>query len=102
MALGTGALADTREAQRMRCLDWMDRGYPSGLEEQLCRSEFSLPSAYLVKCGRALKRGFASDLERQACARFLAHASARAASGYLIPPPSPVPQQAGAAATGPR
>lgn len=78
------ATGDERAELRLRCLDWMDRGYPSGLDEATCRSEFSLPSAYLVKCGRGLTRGFASDRERAACAQFLSDAGARAATGYVI------------------
>ncbi|MEL6481784.1 MAG: hypothetical protein AAFQ75_10065 [Pseudomonadota bacterium] len=73
----------TRAEQRLLCLDYMDRGFPSGLVERLCASEFSLPSAFLMKCGRGLEKGFGSEQERDACVAFLASASDRAASGYV-------------------
>ncbi|MEL6768974.1 MAG: hypothetical protein AAFP17_17475 [Pseudomonadota bacterium] len=73
----------TRAEQRLICLDYMDRGFPSGLVERLCASEFSLPSAFLMKCGRGLEKGFGSAQERDACVAFLAAASDRAATGYV-------------------
>lgn len=75
--------ASPRERYRMQCLGWLDRGYPSGLAEKGCRSEFDLPSAYLVECVRGLRLGFESAGAREACALYLARASDRVSEGYL-------------------
>lgn len=69
--------------RRAQCLDWLERGYPTGIDEAACRSEFALPSPFLVTCARGLTAGYASETQRAACVHFLARASAEAAAGHV-------------------
>ena len=81
-ALSQDALAE-REARRAQCLSWLDAGYPSGLEEASCRSEFDLPSPFLIVCARGLRLGFRDVAQRSACADFFVAQSWRIGSGYV-------------------
>ncbi|MEL6317670.1 MAG: hypothetical protein AAFR16_08550 [Pseudomonadota bacterium] len=72
-----------REARRAACLQWLDRGYPSGLEEVSCRSEFNLPSPFLLVCARGLRLGFRDALQRDACVAYFADQGRLMADGYV-------------------
>ncbi len=87
--LGAPAAAESagspnpREARRDACLGWMHAGYPSGIDEKSCRSEFALPSAFLFACARGLERGFRDGTDRDACALYFAAESVRMRNGYV-------------------
>lgn len=57
-------------------------GYPSGLEELSCRSEFDLPSQFLVLFARALWVGLRDTTQRAACAVFYAAQSLQIENAY--------------------
>lgn len=75
--------ADWRAERRAQCLGWLADGYPSGLEELSCRTEFDLPSPFLLVCARGLRVGFRDAAQREACAAFFANQGARIADGYV-------------------
>lgn len=84
---GAAILADPapRAARRAECLGWLDAGYPSGLEEASCVSEFDLPSPFLIVCARGRRRGFRDATQRDACVDFLSREAQRASEAYVRP-----------------
>lgn len=76
-------VVDLRSERRAECLNWLDTGYPSGIEEVSCRSEFDLPSPFLLVCARGLRLGFKDALQREACTDFFAAQSDQMRSAYV-------------------
>lgn len=72
------------EERQDKCIKWMMSDYPSGIDEIACVSQFSLPSAFLIKCSRAEKSGYKDETQRKACELFFARASKTARHGYVI------------------
>ncbi len=62
----------------------MMTGYPTGLDESWCVSEFDLPSAFLIKCSAAQRTGFETLQQREACRVMFQRAADDAATGFVL------------------
>ncbi len=59
--------ADTFEDLLDACVFYVENGYPGGITQQICESNFDLPSPFTLKCIKQTVNGYKTKLDEDAC-----------------------------------